>query len=147
MLYNTLLVSYNVHPHSIYYSNEPVDVIYFKGSTIEFTCDVFCQHHDGCESRIFYNNSLILGQHNLYGDLLKYTWHKSEHSAKVVIKITDATGTGSYQCLTAVWRDRGRDAYIVSKEANFRMAGAQHVFIKLLCCLINHTVHKAVMKF
>ena len=113
------LVRYNVQPRSIYYPNEPADVIYFSGSSIEFTCDVFCERD--CESLLFYNNSFLLIRGNIYGAPLEYKIYNSGHPAKVTLKISNATASsaGSYQCLTEAWRN----TYVVNKESKFQMAG------------------------
>lgn len=113
------LVTYSVQPHSIYYPNEPADVIYFSGSTIEFTCDVFCER--SCESLLLYNKSFPLIHHNIFRVPLEYQLYNSGRPAKVTLKIINATASsaGSYQCLTEAWNN----TYIVNKESRFRMAG------------------------
>ena len=127
------LVEYNVQPHSIYYPNEPADVIYFSGSTIEFTCDVFCERN--CESLLFYNKLFLLTHRNIFGAPLEYKLYNSGYPAKVTLKITNATASsaGSYQCLTEAWNN----TYIVNKESKFQMAGmcthSQVLFNKLFC--------------
>lgn len=114
------VVDYSVHPHPIYYPSEPADVIYFSGDTIEFTCDVFCERH--CESLIYYNKSSFLLDSNIYNVPFNYELDISGHPAKrTTLKITNANAstTGSYQCLTKVWKK----SYVFSKEINFRMTG------------------------
>ena len=125
---SSILDWYNVQPHSIYYPSEPADVIYFSGSTIEFTCDVFCQRN--CQTRLFYNNSFLLLSNNIFNAPLKYELNNSGHS-KVTLTITNATASsaGSYQCLTEAWKN----TYIVNKEVTFRMAGmCPHILFTVL---------------
>ena len=127
----SLLDWYDVQPHSIYYPSEPADVIYFGGSTIEFTCDVFCQRN--CQTRLLYNNSngsFLLLRGNIFDAPLKFELNYFEHS-KVTLRITNATASsaGSYQCLTEAWKN----TYIVNKEATFRMAGMfPHILFTVL---------------
>lgn len=115
-----LLVGYSVQPHPIYYADEPADVTYFEGSTIEFSCDVFCEHN--CESLIFYNRSFLLLDGNIFGAPFDYKLYRYDSSAKLTLKVTNAgaSSTGSYQCLTKAWRD----TYIANKEINFHMTGS-----------------------
>ena len=123
------LVKYSVQPHSIYYPNGPADVIYFSGSTIEFTCDVFCEH--SCQSLLFYNKLFPLTHGNIldsiFGIPLEYQLYNSGHPAKATLKIINATASsaGSYQCLTEAWNN----TYIANKERRFQMAGMCYTYL------------------
>ena len=115
-----LLVTYNVQPHPLHYSNEAMDIIYFNGSTIDFTCDVVCEHE--CETLIYYNKSFLLTHNNLFNvplDIYKLSGVK--YPEKLALKIVNATAKsiGSYLCVTEAWNG----IYIINKEINFKMAG------------------------
>lgn len=115
------LDDYEVQPHSVYYANEQTDIIYFNGSTIEFSCDVICKHN--CEILILYNDTSFLFDNGFFSIPFDYTVkeYKSESSQKHTLRIIEANATsvGSYQCLTKVWNA----TYIVNKEIHFHMAG------------------------
>lgn len=113
---------YNVQPRSVYYADvQAEDIIYFNGSTIEFSCNIFCEHK--CESLIIYNNASILWPYG-YDDVpfdYKVNVYKSKYSRNHTLKIikANATSAGSYLCLAEVWNN----TYIVNKEIYFHMAG------------------------
>lgn len=140
----TLLVVFSVNPHPIYYPKQPADVIYFNGSTIEFTCDVSCEQD--CQTLVYYKSgskSFYLVHDNLYGVPLKYQLDDSEYPPKFTLKFTgaNADNSGSYQCLTRAWpmNNVWPKFYIVSKEIKFQMAGMRtyvHNFSCTMCLMI-----------
>ena len=118
-----VLVHYSVQPYPIYYPDETADVIYFDGSTIEFTCKYFCEHD--CDSQVYYktrDKSFCLVDENLCEAPFDFniTYHPG-YPANVTVKITNAnvSSAGSYQCLTPAWHT----TYVINKETNFQMAG------------------------